>query len=462
MKIMHVSLGLPPLRTGGLTKYSVDLMRTQQQMSHEVCLLYPGHYTLGGRLRIQKNDSYHGIEVYEIVNPLPVSLLGGIKHPEPFMQQGEHEPYEQLLQRVKPDVIHLHTLMGIHRSFLEAAKRLGMTIVFTSHDYFGICPKVNLFNSEGRPCDSYQQGQACIHCNQHGYSARMIRIMQSRMYRRLKDSSVLKPLRQKFKQRARYSPKDVSGKVQPVVSDLTLASRYVELRRYYMEMFSLVDRFHFNSSVSQQEYAKYGMTNGDTIPIRHRNMKDQRRRKSLDEDKPLRLTYMGPIDFYKGFYLLKESLDLLERTNSKSWHLHIYGDTPSSMEGYRTDRYTFHGRYDYNDLEDIFNNTDLLIIPSIWKETFGFIGMEALSHAVPVLVSDQVGFKDLIHDGLTGFIVPPEACPFAACLGEILNNPRILRELNQNMIDIPIDFSMEGHTRELMQWYSTVREEVRV
>ncbi|WP_379244517.1 glycosyltransferase [Paenibacillus sp. GCM10028914] len=460
---MHVSLGLPPLRTGGLTKYSMDLMLTQQRMDQEISLLYPGHYTLQRNLHIQKNDSFHDIEVYEIVNPLPVSLLGGVKKPEEFMKLGNREPYERLLYKVKPDIIHMHTFMGIHKQFLEVAKELGIKIVFTSHDYFGICPKVNLLNHEGKACESFQYGQACIACNQNGYSSGMMYMMQSRVYRRFKNSHIVKHLRKKIKQRVHPAENGIPDGLKSNSSNPVLASLYAELRNYYLEMYSLIDRIHFNSSISQQEYSKYISNQGDIISLRHRNMKDRRSIKPFQKDhQPLRLTYLGPVDVYKGFFLLKDSLDLLESWGISSWHLNVYGDATLSDEDYNVDRYTFHGRYEYEDLAAIFNHTDLLIIPSIWKETFGFIGMEALAYGVPILITDQVGFKDLIHDGLTGFIAAPEVNDLASRMRYILENRRRLEEINQNIIAMEIDFSMEQHTKDLIQWYSTVREEVRI
>lgn len=38
----------------------------------------------------------------------------------------------------------------------------------------------------------------------------------------------------------------------------------------------------------------------------------------------------------------------------------------------------------------------MLIIPSKWKETFGFLELEALSYNCPVLVSEHVGSKEFI------------------------------------------------------------------
>lgn len=58
-----------------------------------------------------------------------------------------------------------------------------------------------------------------------------------------------------------------------------------------------------------------------------------------------------------------------------------------------------HGRYAYSDLEIIFDETDVLIAPSVWYETFGYTVLEALSFGVPVIVSGHVGAKDVIPDG---------------------------------------------------------------
>ena len=40
----------------------------------------------------------------------------------PLPKNVESEAYRQLLDKFQPDVIHVHTLMGLHKSFLESAK----------------------------------------------------------------------------------------------------------------------------------------------------------------------------------------------------------------------------------------------------------------------------------------------------------------------------------------------------
>ena len=58
-----------------------------------------------------------------------------------------------------------------------------------------------------------------------------------------------------------------------------------------------------------------------------------------------------------------------------------------------------HERYSYDRLGEIFDNTDILIAPSIWYETFGFTVTEALSFGVPVVISGTVGAKDILEEG---------------------------------------------------------------
>ena len=58
-----------------------------------------------------------------------------------------------------------------------------------------------------------------------------------------------------------------------------------------------------------------------------------------------------------------------------------------------------HERYSYKDLREIFDETDVLVAPSIWHETFGFTVLEALSYGVPAVISGTVGAKDILVDG---------------------------------------------------------------
>ena len=59
MRILHYSLGLPPYRTGGMTKFCIDLILRQKEAGETVALLWPGKIpVLSKKIKIRKADVY--------------------------------------------------------------------------------------------------------------------------------------------------------------------------------------------------------------------------------------------------------------------------------------------------------------------------------------------------------------------------------------------------------------------
>lgn len=52
----------------------------------------------------------------------------------------------------RPDLIHTHNLVGIGTGIWEIARRAGIPLVHTLHDYHLLCPRVTLMGRNGRPC----------------------------------------------------------------------------------------------------------------------------------------------------------------------------------------------------------------------------------------------------------------------------------------------------------------------
>lgn len=92
-----------------------------------------------------------------------------------------------------------------------------------------------------------------------------------------------------------------------------------------------------------------------------------------------------------------------------------------------------HRRYSYDELEKIFDETDVLVCPSIWYETFGYTVLEALSYGVPVIVSGAVGAKDIIADSV-GIVI--ENINTEKLYGALKNlNTAALYKMNKAIID---------------------------
>lgn len=121
MKILHYALGFPPYRSGGLTKFCVDLMVQQTREGHHVASFGGQDRLINKKTAIKrhKNVELNGksIDSFEIVNPLPVPFDEGIADITAFTADAEIGVYDELMVLYKPDIIHIHTFMGLHKSF---------------------------------------------------------------------------------------------------------------------------------------------------------------------------------------------------------------------------------------------------------------------------------------------------------------------------------------------------------
>lgn len=438
MKILHYSLGWPPYRTGGLTKYCLDLMLEQNNQGHEVGLLWPGRMNWNNKniTIVQRKDKFN-LKNYELINPLPVSLLDGISNIDEYTKKCDKNIFIEFLKKYKPDVLHIHTFMGLYKEFIISAKLLKIKVIFTSHDYFGICPKVNLLKNNS-VCESDNECEDCIKCNCNSLSINKIKILQSPIYRVLKNSYVIK------KMRAKHKSKQLNNKDIQIVQNAN-KQEYKKLRQYYLDMFNYIDIIHFNSNLSKKIYSKYlDVSNSVVYPITHREIKDNREMKTFDGK--LKITYLGPTKPYKGFNMLKNVLDEIYNETQYDFKLNIFSPTELI-----SDYMEINDGYTYNELNNIFEDTDVLVAPSIWYETFGFTVLEALSYGVPVIVSENVGAKDIV--GEYGFVINPDSESLKKILIDILLNRNLLVEKNNNIVNtFKIDkFNIENNVKQIIE-----------
>lgn len=397
MTILHYFLGFSPYRSGGLTRYATDLMEQQVKDGHEVSALWPGKIALvNSKVSIRKHGGINGINNFELINPLPVSLDEGIWDTEAYTKGCDKRGYKVFLQQIRPDVIHIHTLMGLHKEFVEIASELRIRMVFTTHDYFGICPKATLYRY-GEVCDNDHGCKDCIQCNVTALSIRRIQIMQSSVYRQLKDAIFVKILRKQH--RIKFFNETTIPEIPDVDINLKM-DQYNKLRSYYVAILEKVDMIHFNSSVAAKVYNRYlKPKNSRIVSITHKNVSDHRKESTWKYKNKLRITYLAPTRAFKGFEILREALEQLWNEGNKDIQLNVFGPVkePAAYMNVKDSGYL------QEELLNIMNETDVLVAPSIWYETFGFTVLEALSYGTPVIVSDHMGAKDII--GNAGIII---------------------------------------------------------
>jgi len=59
------------------------------------------------------------------------------------------------------------------------------------------------------------------------------------------------------------------------------------------------------------------------------------------------------------------------------------------------------------ELDAFYRGARMLVLPSIWFETFGLVGAEAMSHGIPVVASRIGAISGLVRDGVDGLLFEP-------------------------------------------------------
>jgi glycosyltransferase involved in cell wall biosynthesis len=92
----------------------------------------------------------------------------------------------------------------------------------------------------------------------------------------------------------------------------------------------------------------------------------------------------------------------------------------------------FRGTVSLEELTRLYREADLLVLPSIWQESYGLPIAEAMASGVPVLASRCGGVPELVEDGVTGRLVPRlDLDALVSALREMLQDPRRLRQMGQ-------------------------------
>lgn len=450
MRILHYSLGFPPFRRGGMTKYCMDLMTEQTKQGHEVALLWPGAFKrVDSSILIKSHGSQkiskdYSVGSFELRNSLPVPLLDGICDIDAYTQSKDTDSLKRFLIENEIDVLHVHTLMGLPKELLEVCHLQGIRTVFTSHDYFGICPKWGL-ERNGKPCIDDHNCYDCVACNQNALSLNKIRILQSKAYRVVKDAPFIKVLRRKHN--AVLNEDLTSILEQDAFKDNTKAAGYRRLRQYYVDMLESFDVLHFNSNTTKEVYSRYcDISHGCVVSITNSAVLNH---KQLHEaHSPVRFAYFGPADRHKGFWELLEACDLLWKERPYSFELHVFMNPDIDRPFLRK-----HNAYRYEELPQIMESIDMSVIPSQWYETFGFTVLEAMSFGVPALLTENVGAKDLIVNQVTGLLSGTEAREIAQQMHAVVMSPRMIGQLSNEINKKFVIKTMKEHSNEIMKMY---------
>ena len=111
-------------------------------------------------------------------------------------------------------------------------------------------------------------------------------------------------------------------------------------------------------------------------------------------------------------------------------------------------RWRFHPGYDMHSIDKFFESIDVLLFPSLWKESFGLTVREALIRDVWVVASDAGGIAEDCVDGVNSTLIPmsPDPTRLRLALERLLQEPIPLDYENPRKADI---VTCDDQAREL-------------
>jgi len=177
--------------------------------------------------------------------------------------------------------------------------------------------------------------------------------------------------------------------------------------------------------------------------------------KSFDR---IRLLYAGELSYHKGIHLLLYAFKMLR---SKDIELHVTGKGPlldlARRYAEKDHRINCYGFVTDQILRELYEVTNLTVVPSIWYDNCPLVILESFSYGNPVIGSRIGGIPELIKDGYNGFLFETgDIKGLCKILENITENPSKLKTLSENARNLSRRYSLDDHVKKLLRIYSSI------
>jgi len=120
----------------------------------------------------------------------------------------------------------------------------------------------------------------------------------------------------------------------------------------------------------------------------------------------------------------------------------------------------FAGFLDQPRLTDLYKTSDLFLFASK-TETQGLVLVEAMAGGTPAIAVDAQGVRDVVSDGVNGFLVPEDARAFADRALHAIRSPELMRALQGGARRAAEDSSVQVSTQRILDIYKACLERKR-
>jgi glycosyltransferase involved in cell wall biosynthesis len=427
LRLVHAIHDFLPRHRAGSEIYAASLARELARRHHVTVVTT--EYDLSethGDLRWRVDD---GLAVIEIVNNWQGTFA------ESYAPPLISRRLEQILDTVRPDILHVHSLLNLSFDLPAIARRRGIEVAATLHDYTLVCASggQRVHRADEHVCHEIEP-ERCARCfSESVFNTKLAvgraagALLPGGRGRRLAPA-----LRRQAPRLAMLSARaaaaaapslqatDISARLDAARAAMTCFSCAVSPSR------SLADEYRRQGMPSERLHVSdYGFAPMPGIPRPPR------------EGRRLRAAYVGSLVWHKGLHVLIEAM----RQLPDAIELTIYGSPdvdPDYVAGLRRKadgrRIRFADSFTDPERRSVLAAVDILVVPSLWLENSPLVIHEAFMAGVPVIASRMGGIEELVDDGINGLLVPagsPDA--LAIALRRCAEEPGLLEHLSAVM-----------------------------
>lgn len=345
----------------GTERYVLNLAKQLRKLGHYVKVLTYAFDESDGAFHegsspnmLYKEYSYEGIPVISLKHkkrPHDLAFLFD------FIDLDVYHETRVLFERERFDIYHCAHPLRIASS-IKAARDSGAKVVFMVTDYFLMCPQGIMLRSNNTLCDGPLQGENCL---KYCFSGISRELMQKR----------------------NIEARQLIGYCDCLLSPSEF----------------LVKLFNYTEFIPAEKFviSRHGFD--------YMNRKNHFEKQQTDI---VTFGYIGTIQYHKGVHIMIEGF---RKTRYKNIRMQVWGgcyheiDYQKRIEKLagKDPRIELRGVYNHKDIEDILQNIDVVLVPSIWYENAPLTIMTSLAYGIPVITSNIGGMSEMIKDGHNGY-----------------------------------------------------------
>lgn len=411
MKVLHAVHNFPPEFVGGTEAYVRALAIEQRRQGLDAIVL-AGSGVGGERLERTCVDEIDVHRVHRDVDTERYSI--DLRHP------GLRAIYADVLDRERPDVVHVHHYFNLGVPLVQDAAARGIPAVVTLHDYLVVCPRFFLLRPDGGFCgeETPVPRDRCIACCRGDYG----------------------------------------GNEAELDSELELRRRF-----FAAELGAAA------AVLTPSEHAAAYLRNTGILPmpeLRTVPLGLLRRLEPApavpDPDGRLRLVAFGNVAPVKGVDRLLAALLALDEARRRRVSVAVIGRaTDAALEARLAPMLaalggTREGGYDVGRLERLPAEADVAVFAGDAAETYSLVVDEALSLGLAVIVSDRGAAAE--RAGAAAVVVRTgDTEGLTAAIRDLVDDPA--RVVRMRSAAAARRFTIEDGAKELLAIYQDARQE---